>query len=73
MPTSVNLSRGTLKRQATDALGLERLVDRHRAVDERRPWRHKRDLDTLTSLGTQRQERLQPGDATARDDDPRPG
>jgi hypothetical protein len=53
-------------------LGLERLVDRHRAVDERRLRSHKRDLDTLTSHDTQRQQRLQTSDAAARDDDARP-
>ncbi len=48
----------------------ERLADGHRAVDELGVRRHDRDRDEFAGEVRERQRRLEPGDAAARDHDP---
>jgi len=62
VPASAELGRDVLKPEAAPALGLERLLDRHPAVDELQLRRHDRDLDAICGQRAQRHERLQPRD-----------
>ncbi len=47
----------------------ERLGDGDRAIAELELWRQQLQLDRRTEQGVERQQRLEPGNATARDDD----
>ena len=67
------LRRDVLQSDAAYALGPERLVDGHRAVDESQLGRDERDVDAIAGQRAQRQQRLEPSDAAAGDHDARAG
>ena len=73
MPAGVVLGRDALHPDAAPALGSERLVDGHRAVDEAQVGRDERDVDAIAGQRAQRQQRLEPCDPTAGDQHARAG
>ena len=73
MPAGVVLGRNALHPDAAPALGSERLVDGHRAVDEAQLGRDERDVDAIAGQRAQREQRLEPCDPTAGDQHARAG
>jgi hypothetical protein len=71
VPPSAELSGGVLQPEAADSLGLERLIDAHRQVDELELGRENRDVEAIGGQRTQRQHRLEAGDPCAGDQDAR--
>ncbi len=49
VPASAELDRGLLQPEPADSLGLERLVDAHRQVDELQLGREDRDLEQISA------------------------
>ena len=67
VPVSAELRRCVLQPEASPSLDLERLLRGHRAIDELQLGGQDRDVEAIRRERTQCQERLQPGDAAARD------
>ena len=67
------LGRDALHPDAAPALGSERMVDGHRAVDEAQVGRDERDVDAIAGQRAQREQRLEPRDPTAGDQHARAG
>ena len=67
VPASAELGGGFLQPEAADSLGLERLIDAHRQVDELELGREDRDVEEIGGQRTQRQQRLEAGDPPAGD------
>ena len=73
MPAGVVLGRDVAPSGCRAALGSERLVDGHRAVDEPQLGRDERDVDAIAGQRAQREQRLEPRDPTAGDQHARAG
>src|SRR4029079_8954186 len=67
LPVRAELHRGVLQPEPSSSLDLEGLLSGHRAIDELQLRSQDRYVQAIARQRAQRKQRLQPGDASARD------